>query len=284
MRDLERFAAQHDADPAELQRRLIEAMILGAAADGRLDPRESAAMLDVIREQAEFAGIDGELATLSLSRAFEALVDEGFHVRLHALAASLPRYAHRALAFRCAVRVAMADGELHPDELSMLREMQRAFLLSDAEVERAFEQGRDDQASIIPDEVEPLDAFLDCLLMAAASNHVLADEERATLIAFILSRPEFDGVDPDQLNEYIRISLRAYSRGGIEGRLQTIADDLPLPVQRETAYGLAAAMVVADGDVDDRERHFLSSLRAALGLDEARAALVLEGVADHYSR
>lgn len=284
MGDLERFAAQHDMDAGVLQRRLIEAMVLGAAADGRLDSRESAAMMDIIREQAAFAGIQGETATEAFARAFESLVDEGFHVRLHALAAALPRYAHRVLAFRCAVRVAMADGELHDQELSMLRQMQKAFLLADGDVERAFEGARGEDPAIIPDEVEPLDAYLDCLLMAAASNRSLADEELATLLAFIVSRPEFDGLDGDQLHDYIQVSLKAYARGGIDGRLATLANELPLPVHRETAYGLAAAMVVADGDVDRAERSFLGALREALELDEARAALVLEGVADHYGR
>lgn len=284
MKDLERFATRHDVDSSELQRRLIESMVLGAAADGRLDPRESAEIMTVLREHAAFTGLQGEEATDALTRAFDALFAEGFHVRVHALAAALPRYPNRVLAFRCAVRIAMSDGELHDDELSMLREMQRAFLLADADVERAFTDGRSDDANVIPDEIEPIEAYLDCLLMAAASNRTLADEELATLLAFIVTRPEFDGLDGDRLREHIEISLRAYARGGIEGRLQTLADELPLPVHRETAYGLAAAMVVADGSVDAAERSFLGHLREALDLEEARAALVLEGVADHYGR
>ncbi len=272
MTDLQKFAERYEVDVTDLRRWVIEAMVLGAVSDGEFDQRESEQIIRVIAGNAEFTGMDGDQLRGDLERAFEGIVKDGFHVRLHALAGALPGYAHRVLAFRAAVSVALANGRLDQDEVSFLRQMQKVLAIAESDVARAFEDVQSGAVPAVPATVEPVEAFLDCLLMAAAADQELRDEELATIIAFIISRNEFDGLDEDQLREYINGRLRAFATGGTARRLETLPDDLPTPGDRENAYGLAVAISVADGELAAEERTFLVQLRRALDLDEKTAS------------
>jgi tellurite resistance protein len=281
MSDLDRFAERYEVDAEALRRWVIEAMVLGAVADGEFDRRESETIVGVITSQAEFAGIQPDELREDLERAFQGIVSDGFHVRLHALAGGLPRYAHRVIAFRAAVLVAFANGRLDDDEFSFLRQMQKVLGITEADVAQAFDQGNEPTGGFLTTDPEPVEAYLDCLLMAAAVDRELAEEELATIIAFVVSRDEFDGLDEDILRDWIRERLQRYASGGIDERLATIPDELPDPAHRENAWGLAASMVVVDGDLRPSEKIFIEKLRVALDLDEARADLVLRGAARH---
>ncbi len=274
MAGLDDFVERFRGDGSEVRRWVIEAMVLGAAADGEFDPRETEQIVNFVTTHAEFTGMTRDDLRRVLERSLNAILEDGFSSRLHAVAGGLDRYAHRVLAFRAAVCVAFADGRVTEDEFGLLRQMQEVLGIADSDVRRAIDDAGSDSASPIPLSVEPVEAYLDVLLMAAAADGVLEDEELATIIAFVVTRPEFEGLDDDQLRNYIQSNLRHYSAGGIEPRLETLRDDLPLPEQRENAYGLATAMAISDGEVADLERDFLKALQQALALDDARAEIV----------
>ena len=276
MSDLEKFAARYQMDIEHVRRWIIEAMVLGAVSDGEFDRDESDSIIRTIAEHAEFTGMGPEQLKADLERAFEGIVKDGFNVRLHALAAALPGYANRVLAFRCATQVAFANGVLDPDEIDFLRQMQRVLGISEQDVTRAFEDGQGGSAELLDAEIEPVEAYLDCLLMAAAADKELRDEELATIIAFVISRDEFAGIDEDHLRDYINERLRNFATGGTAQRLDGLGDDLPDPQHRENAYGLAVSISVADGELAPEERTFLVQLRRALHLDEARAGKILD--------
>lgn len=271
MSDLQKFAQRYAADETALRKWIIEAMVLGAIADGEFDRRESESIIRLIASHAEFTGMTAEDLRTDLERSFESIVNDGFHVRLHALAAALPRYAHRVLAFRAAVVVAFANGRLDTDEFTLLRQMQKVLVVAEADVQRAFEDAQQQDVPAIPTSVEPVEAYLDCLLMAAAADSEIRDEELATIIAFVLSREEFDGLDEDQLRDYINQRLRLFASGGTNERLETLLVDFDSAEERENAYGLAVAMTFSDGELAPEERSFLIRLRMALDLDEAQA-------------
>ncbi len=95
------------------------------------------------------------------------------------------------------------------------------------------------------------------------------------MLAFVIDRPEFDNISEKEIHNYIQVSLRAYIHGGTTARLVTLLDDLPAAEHRETAYGLAIAMVSADNVAGEQEEAFLRDLSKALELDEARVELTL---------
>lgn len=276
MSELDKFAERYEVDVEHVRRWVIEAMVLGAVSDGEFDRRESDEIIRVISAHSEFIDMDAEELRTSLERAFEGIVSDGFAVRLHALAGALPRYANRVLAFRSAVKVAYANGVLASDEIAFLRQMQSVLGISEADVQRAFEEAQDlGQMSPVPADIEPVEAYLDCLLMAAAADKELRDEELATIIAFVISREEFAGLEEDHLRDYINERLRNFATGGTARRLQGLGADLPSIEQRENAYGLAVSMALADGELAPEEKTFLIQLRSALELDEERASRIL---------
>jgi tellurite resistance protein len=275
MSDLEKFAARHDLDARSLRRWLLEAMVLGAVSDGSVAAQETDTILHLVATRDEFRGLAPAELRSDLETIWRGLEADGFHVRIAALAAALPRYAHRLLAFRGAVAVSMADGRLRPDEVDFLRQFQRGLGISEEDVVRAFEEAEEgDDLPVVPERVAPIEAYLDCLLMAAAADGRLAEEERIVLHAFIADRPEFDGIPEEFLVRYMRESFGRYlTDEGLNARLEHIADDLPSPVERLNAYGLAEDMVIADGELAPAEREFLDRLAVALRVGEARSIL-----------
>lgn len=277
MSELERFAQRHSAETDLLRRWLIEAMVIGAAADGEIDDRESEEIYRIVSNHASFTGLGTEELRTILQRSLSAVIEDGFVPRLYALNGALRRYAHRVLAFRAAVRVAVADGRVNEEEFGLLREMQKILGIVDGDVARAFEDAQSSSATPVPDTIEPVETYLDVLLMMAAADGEVSDEELATIIAFILVRDEFDGIDVDVLREYIHTNLRYFTDAkNVESRLDVMIDDVPLPEQRENAYGLAISVAIVDGDMDDSERILLKRIRRALEIDEARADIVEE--------
>lgn len=273
---LDRLAQRHEIDERDLRKWLIEAMVLGGVADGELDQRESEGIIHQIATLPIMKGIGADELRADLERAVSGLIADGYRARVHALAGALPRYAHRVLAFRGAVAVAFANGRLDSGEFDMLRLLQSVLGITESDVEHAFETVPQAGEELLHAEHEPIDAYLDCLLMAAASNGRLAPEELATILAFVISRDEFDGIEADHIHDMIQHRLDEFAHGATEERLSRLARELVDPTQRENAYGLAASVVVADGTLDSAEQGFLSRLRVALDLDESRAELAME--------
>jgi len=277
MSELEKFATRRGTDDAYLRRWLIEAMVLGAVSDGEFTPAESERVIRVIGDNATFIDMGADELRASLEGVFDSIVRDGFDVRLAALAAALPGYNERVMAFRCVVRVAFADGRLADDEFAFMRRMQKVLGIVDGDVARAFDAAQESDFGGLA-EAEPIEAYLDCLLMAAAADRELHDEELATIIGFVLTRPELSGLDEDHLNRYIQDRLRRFAAGGTARRLEELVDELVDDVQRENAYGLAVALCLADGDLAPEEQAFLSALRQTLDIDDARADHVVHNL------
>lgn len=279
MAELQKFAARHDASPETVRRWIVESMLLGAVADGEIDHRESEAIISEILIRPELHGMDRDELRRDLEWAWRGLEADGFQARMHALAGALPRYAHRVLAFRGAVVVALADGKLVDDELGFLRQMQRVLGIVEADVVRAFDDAEGGGLAI-PEEVEPIEAYLDVLLLAAAADGAITLDERVLLQAFVAERAEFDGLAPEMLAQYLTTELERYAREGAGPRLLTLAEDLPDPIHRLNAYGLAEDMALADGDLDEAELSLLRQLALVLDLDGARLAVAGDGGGD----
>ena len=56
MREIDKFARRHGSEVEELRRWLVEAMVLGAAADGTIDRKESERIVDEIATRPRVCG------------------------------------------------------------------------------------------------------------------------------------------------------------------------------------------------------------------------------------
>ena len=86
------------------------------------------------------------------------------------------------------------------------------------------------------------------------------------LIAFASSRSEFSAIPRQEIEDLMQASLQGFLDYGFSFWLETLADDLPEPEQRQTALQLATEMVEADAVVTSDETEFLTALKLALQL------------------
>jgi len=119
-----------------LERLYAEVMVLVTAADGKVKPAESRALIESLASDPLFQGIDAARAQSYLSSSVKALADQGLPERLRVLAHGLTTHAQRVRAFGLAVRIAQSSGKPSAAELRILDMLQATFGLADDEVAR----------------------------------------------------------------------------------------------------------------------------------------------------
>jgi len=119
-----------------LERLYAEVMVLVTAADGKVKPPESRALIESLASDPLFQEIDAARAQSYLSASVEALAEQGLPERLRVLAHGLTTHSQRVRAFGLAVRIAQSSGKPSPAELRVLDMLQATFGLADDEVAR----------------------------------------------------------------------------------------------------------------------------------------------------
>lgn len=119
-----------------LERLYAEVMVLVTAADGKVKPAESRALIESLASDPTFQEIDAARAQSYLSASVQALADQGLPERLRVLAHGLTTHAQRVRAFGLAVRIAQSSGKPSSAELRVLDMLQATFGLADDEVAR----------------------------------------------------------------------------------------------------------------------------------------------------
>jgi len=122
------------------QAALFETMILVAGADGRVTKEEIEEIFRRVFERPEFKGIHAQDLRDALEHA-AGQVAKGHDLEhvLPSLARRLDDAPSRLLAFGLAASVAMAEHRTRPAEFQVLKALQRAFEIEDAEVAALFE-------------------------------------------------------------------------------------------------------------------------------------------------
>jgi len=115
----------------------------------------------------------------------------------------------------------------------------------------------------IPPPQELVYAIVRTMVAAALSDGEMHEEEKG----LIDNRLGESGFSPEQLSQIHKDLVIPASPAELAGLVAT-ADD------REVLYRFGALVVLADDTVTDSEKAWLSSLAAALGIDEARAQTI----------
>jgi len=125
-----------------LERLYAEVMVLVTAADGKVKPAESRALIESLASDPLFQEIDAARAQSYLSASVEALAEQGLPERLRVLAHGLTTHPQRVRAFGLAVRIAQSSGKPSAAELRILDMLQATFGLADDEVARLRADGQ----------------------------------------------------------------------------------------------------------------------------------------------
>jgi uncharacterized tellurite resistance protein B-like protein len=122
------------------QMALLETMLLAAAADGAVSKVEVEDIYRRVFERPEFEGIHAGDLRDAIGQAAQrvATAHDVQHI-VSSLAERLPDADSRALAFALAASVVLSDHRTPPKELAVLKALQQAFGLTDAQVASLFE-------------------------------------------------------------------------------------------------------------------------------------------------
>ncbi|MEO1271323.1 MAG: tellurite resistance TerB family protein, partial [Myxococcota bacterium] len=187
----------------------------------------------------------------------------------------------RFAALSMAAAIAVEDGVLASAESEVVRMMQRAFQLTDDDVEAALEAARQDRLRTQPTEATETaieHSYLEVLLLMAAADGVLEPRELERFSQQLVERPEFTNLGADQVGTMMDKVLRDLQRDGLDVRLDEIALHLTSLEQRLMAFQMALEMCIADGTADDHERTLLKLLQERFELPNDMVAAEIDRV------
>ncbi|RKH19759.1 hypothetical protein D7Y13_21920 [Corallococcus praedator] len=120
-------------------------------------------------------------------------------------------------------------------------------------------------------------ALVEAMLLAAMADGSVSQREMQTLLARVLERPEFEGTQAGELNLLVESSaVRLAEARNLEEVLASLRRRLPDHKNRMLAFGLAAAVALADQRATRSELGLLKTFQAALGISEDEVAQIID--------
>ncbi|HET7788399.1 MAG TPA: tellurite resistance TerB family protein [Myxococcales bacterium] len=120
-------------------------------------------------------------------------------------------------------------------------------------------------------------AMFETMVLAAAADGAIDKVELEAIYRLVFERPEFHGIHADDLRKAIEHAARRVAEAhSLEHILPSIVDRLPDKESRELAFGLACAVIVADGNLPPVELNILKALQDMFDLTEEDVARLFE--------
>ncbi len=121
----------------------------------------------------------------------------------------------------------------------------------------------------------PAEAFAAITLVAVAADGYIADSEIRALGATLCRMQLFRSYPNDVMGKMFDRLMNLLQRQGANALLNAAIASLPHDLQ-ETAFAVAADIVLADGDVTEEEEGLLNQLYSALGISEEIALKIID--------
>jgi len=120
-------------------------------------------------------------------------------------------------------------------------------------------------------------ALVEVMLLAAMADGTPSEVGMQALLRRVVERPEFDGTRADELTKLVQKSVKKLaSATNLESILGSLRTRLPTHEHRMLAFGLAAAVALADHRATRAELGLLKTFQAALGISEDEVARIIE--------
>lgn len=130
----------HEEDPED--RAYIETMLMISMADGEIEDSEIDDLAVSVYSHPKMKRLGNRTVIRILNAAARDIERQGFEARAQAVAKALPDIGKRIDAIGMAISVSASDGDIEPEEVHVLEILQRAFNLTDAQVEQAMQMYR----------------------------------------------------------------------------------------------------------------------------------------------
>ena len=120
-------------------------------------------------------------------------------------------------------------------------------------------------------------ALVETMLLAAMADGRVSQKEMEMLLRRVIERPEFEGTRPAELNLLVETSAQRLAHAhDLPEILSSLRKRLPDHKTRLLAFGLAAAVALADQRATRTELGLLKTFQAALGISEDEVAQVID--------
>jgi uncharacterized tellurite resistance protein B-like protein len=120
-------------------------------------------------------------------------------------------------------------------------------------------------------------ALVEVMLLAAMADGRVSQTEMQMLLRRVLERPEFEGTKAEELNALVQESAERLSQAhDLQEILASLRKRLPDHKTRMLAFGLAAAVALADQRATRAELGLLKTFQAALGISEDEVAQIID--------
>lgn len=268
--------SREHATNARLERNaaLMDAMILGATADGHVSKLEKEALLRRVGERPEFEGtaveelkdlIEGSVFRLSKTAKLEDVIAS--------LRTRLKDHKNRLLAFGLATAVALADQRATKKEMGLLKTLQAGLGISEDEVARIVEVV-EDGGSLSEALGEPAEhLYAEVMVLASVADGKLEAEEADAIVEALAGDPIFAHFNASDARRLVRDALAHLAEQGLPSRLAVLARGLTTHAQRIKAFSLAARVVDASGREPSKQTSkIMDLLQATFGLADDEVA------------
>lgn len=114
----------------------MEIMVILSMADGELEDDEINDLIVTCLKHPRLSSMSEKQFTTAVDRAFRNVQREGVDARLRALQQNLPSRDQRLDVMGMALSISASDGTIEEAEMVILKKMQSAFGLSDADIDK----------------------------------------------------------------------------------------------------------------------------------------------------
>lgn len=254
---------------------LLDAMVLAASADGKVETIELKQMLTRIIERPEFEGVDAtEMAAMVEASVKRLSFARNLEDILHALKERLSDHRNRLLAFGLATSVALADQNATREELGVLKSLQRVLGITEDEVSRCFEavENGESLSDVLGEPTEQL--YAETMVLVSAADGVVKPDELSTMLENLAGDPVFKEVSLEAAQKYVRDAIENLAAEGLPQRLSVLAQGLNTHLQRMRAFRLAVRVAYSSGKPTVSELRVLDLLQATFGLADHEVARI----------
>lgn len=121
----------------------------------------------------------------------------------------------------------------------------------------------------------PQDAFTGVVMSAVAADGVISQEEALSVMTVLSRMKLYAGTSQGQMKAMLDRAVNTLRKDGPSPLVAAAKETLP-PDLRDTAFAVAADLVLADGVVEEKEKKFLEELQKAMGVPDDVALKITE--------
>jgi tellurite resistance protein len=126
-----------------------------------------------------------------------------------------------------------------------------------------------------PPKMTPPEAFVGVVMSAVAADGVITQEEALSVITILNRMKLYKGMNEKELKSMLDRTVNTLKSQGPSPLIAAAKETLPADL-RDTAFAVAADLVLADGVVENTEKKFLEDLQKAMGVPDEVALKITE--------